>query len=375
MLRARVSIAAGTLVGIVLFAGIVGSAHKPITSPFTFNEDVFPIVRDRCASCHVPDGVAPMSLMTHADAVPWGESIRAELVTGHMPPWPVETARDRFRNAGGLTARELNVLLTWATGGTPPGDPAKAPSPVAVKSQSALGSPDLELPLSPVTITADEQDHLVSFTVATGVTERRRVRAVDLRPGTPAVVRSARIVLKTQGVASDEGVVPAERLLALWTPGDPPIALDGAAGFDLPAGAELSVSIRYKKTWQYERKEMRDQSRIGLYFGDTTAAPVRALRLRDTGQLDADMHAIAIYPDPELSGVTARVEIVRPDGTRDELIALRAQADWARRYWFKEPITLPKGTRYSVRYTTLEGASKPSPAEARRMTLDVFTDR
>src|SRR5438874_1051896 len=39
-------------------------AHKPITSPYTYNDDVFPIVRERCGQCHVQGGVAPMSLMT-----------------------------------------------------------------------------------------------------------------------------------------------------------------------------------------------------------------------------------------------------------------------------------------------------------------------
>ena len=71
-----------------------GRAHKPITSPFTYNDDVFPILRDRCARCHVPDGVAPMSLMTYEDTVPWGESIRVELLAGHMPPWSVDSAPD-----------------------------------------------------------------------------------------------------------------------------------------------------------------------------------------------------------------------------------------------------------------------------------------
>ena len=64
-----------------------GEAHKAITSKYTYNDDVFPILRDRCASCHVPGGVAPMSLMTYDDAFPWAESIRAELVAAHMPPW------------------------------------------------------------------------------------------------------------------------------------------------------------------------------------------------------------------------------------------------------------------------------------------------
>ena len=53
-----------------------GEAHKPITSKYTYNDDVFPIVRDRCGRCHIAGGVAPMSLMTYKDAFPWAESIR-----------------------------------------------------------------------------------------------------------------------------------------------------------------------------------------------------------------------------------------------------------------------------------------------------------
>src|SRR5215218_7511470 len=86
-------------------AGGRPEAHKPITSPYTYNEDVFPIVRDRCGRCHVSGGVAPMSLMTAKDAVPWGESIRTELIAGHTPPWSVDAAPGRFKNVQTLTAR------------------------------------------------------------------------------------------------------------------------------------------------------------------------------------------------------------------------------------------------------------------------------
>ena len=114
-------------------------AHKPITSPYTYNDDVFPIVRDRCGRCHVAGGVAPMSLMTAKDAVPWGESIRTELIAGHMPPWSVDAAPGRFKNAQTLTARELNVLLTWVTGGNPVGNLEHAPPPVTLHSDAAPG--------------------------------------------------------------------------------------------------------------------------------------------------------------------------------------------------------------------------------------------
>src|SRR3989441_9287805 len=88
-------------------------AHKPITSKYTYNDDVFPILKARCAQCHVAGGVAPMSLMTYEEAFPWAESIRAELVAAHMPPWNAEDGFGDLKRAHALPSKELDVLLTW----------------------------------------------------------------------------------------------------------------------------------------------------------------------------------------------------------------------------------------------------------------------
>ena len=111
-----VAVASVILAGLAL-AGQRGEAHKAITSKYTFNDDVFPIFKERCARCHVEHGVAPMSLTTFKDAFPWAESIRAELIAGHMPPWNAEEGFGDLKHAHTLTARELDVILTWATGG------------------------------------------------------------------------------------------------------------------------------------------------------------------------------------------------------------------------------------------------------------------
>ena len=63
-------------------ARAAADAHKPVTSKYTFTEDVYPIVKEQCGSCHAPGGVAPMSLLTYDDARPWAESIRLELTIG-----------------------------------------------------------------------------------------------------------------------------------------------------------------------------------------------------------------------------------------------------------------------------------------------------
>ncbi len=187
-----------TIVLVGVLASMRGEAHKPITSPYTYNEDVFPILRDRCGGCHVPGGVAPMSLMTYKDAFPWGESIRTELIAGHMPPGRTDQAPGTFRNVHELSARELNVLMVWVTGGNPPGNLEQSVPAVPLQNNWPLGTPDLIVPMpSALTIAADKTEDTQELTLQTHTTEPRWLRAVDLLPGTPAIVRSATVSVKT----------------------------------------------------------------------------------------------------------------------------------------------------------------------------------
>jgi hypothetical protein len=360
-----------------------GSAHKPITSPYTYNDDVFPILRDRCGSCHVSGGVAPMSLMTHAEAVPWGESIRTEVLAGHMPPGTVDEAPARFRNAPGLTPREMNLLLTWVTGGTPIGSPDNDPKPMPREAAWPLGPPNLALPLpTEAVVGADERERTIEFIVPTGTTERRWLRAADLQPGTAAIVRAATIAVRSPGAAG----TAAERMLALWLPGEEPIALDAGIGFELPSSAELVVRVLYRKTWEYERKELRDRSTVGLYFAPASSTSVQAVRLAPDSTavaapdrfafrrvLTEDARALAVYPETGLNNASVKVVATRPDRTRVDLIAFHPRPDWSRRYWFREPVPLPRGT--TVEVTVLFDDEAPlsplslSPASATRPDL------
>jgi hypothetical protein len=381
-----------TLLFLVLnFSAERGRAHKPITSPFTYNEDVFPIVRDRCARCHVPGGVAPMSLVTYEDTVPWGESIRVELLAGHMPPWSVDAAAARFRNAQPLSAREMNVLLTWATGGTPPGNPDKAPMPVSHDRRWPLGTPDLELQLREFTLAEDKQEDTAEFFVPTGFPERQWLRAVDLLPGTAAIVRAATVQIRPAARNAKAGVEP---MLAVWLPGDDPIPAEGTSGFEVPAGAELLVRVRYKKTWQYERKAMTDRSTLGLYFAREASTPIRGIPLtadapsqggdarRQTFRqtITEDVRALAIYPTDHPSNAGIVVTAVSATGARRELIAFHPHRDWQRRYWFQEPVSLERGTTLETTVTiddespvvpAASGASPRQESLSIRLTLNV----
>ena len=234
----------------------------------------------------------------------------------------------------------------------------------AAASGWALGAPDLELPFpNEFTLPANKQEDVAEFAVPTGFSERRWLRAVDIAPGTPAMVRSATVQIRS--TSPESGSITSEPMLALWLPGDDPVPVNEGAAFEVPPRAELLVRVRYKKTWQYERKELRDRSTIGLYFAKEASQPVRVLSVTHDGPalqvnrsrrqlseaIPDNVRAVAIYPSEHPSNAGIIVTAVAPDGSRRELIAFHPQRNWARRFWFTEPIALERGTKFETTVT------------------------
>ena len=109
-----------------------------------------------------------------------------------MPPWNAEDGFGELKRAHTLTSKELDIIMTWASGGNPRGSLDQKLPEVTLKNEWTMGAPDLALKLpSEFTVAADKMEDTQEFTLATGLTEARWVRAVDLLPGTPSIVRSA----------------------------------------------------------------------------------------------------------------------------------------------------------------------------------------
>ena len=53
-------------------------AAGPTSEAVTFTKDIAPIFQAKCESCHRPDSMAPMSLVTYENARPWARSIHAD---------------------------------------------------------------------------------------------------------------------------------------------------------------------------------------------------------------------------------------------------------------------------------------------------------
>jgi hypothetical protein len=324
-------------------------AHKPVTSRYTFSEDVYPIVSQRCGGCHAPDGVAPMSLLTYDDARPWAESIREEIVSGHMPPWFADVGFSDLKDPPKLSPREIDVLLTWATGGTPRG-PAKPPPASAntAKSGWQRGRPDLEFSLpTEFTMAAETSEETRDFVVRASNDRDRWIGAADLLPANPSIVHDAAIYTRRP-----DGQMT---VIATWMPGlSQPIASAAPAGpsdigFVWRAGEPLGVRIHYKKNWKHEGRPASDRSKVGLYVLKRASRDVRSVLLPSSGlTVEADLLPVAVRSADAPSGVDVRIHAQSPDGSRIPIVGFATRLGWDQRYWLARPPRLVKGTRLTV---------------------------
>jgi hypothetical protein len=345
-------------------------AHKGITSKYNYTEHVFPILRDSCGSCHFAGGPAPMSLVDYMQAVPWAESIREQLVLQKMPPWYADPTGPAVKGGHKLPTRELDILLSWAAGGTPRADEKTfifgAPQGVTSPTYAGppkhwnAGPPDQQIKMAaeytlPAGTVEDEQ----TFTLPTGNEDAKWVSRVDLLPGDRSMVRDA-IVSVADGP-----------VLALWTAGHQAIAAPSGTGFLIPAGANLTLKIHYKKNWQDEQDAKVDRSTIGLYFTNPplSGKSIQTLTIKPHDQsarsepvtfstpLTAAARIVALSPSVEQAYESIVIDAVPSSGKRVTLLKLRAaQPQWYRRYWLQDPIELPAGT-------TIEVTATPSPPD------------
>ena len=85
-----------TGVAVVLGVGIAitASSARAQTDAVTFTKDIAPILQRSCQSCHRPDSVAPMSLLTYEEVRPFAMAIKQRTALRHrrgaMPPWFIE---------------------------------------------------------------------------------------------------------------------------------------------------------------------------------------------------------------------------------------------------------------------------------------------
>ena len=131
--------------GILVAMGSIPRGHTPIASRWNFNEHFYLVFKDRCGSCHVEGGVAPMSLIDYQSALPWAQSIREEVLGLRMPPWQAEDGFGDFKNGRALTANrdghDPRMVVRWlpvGSSGSGPGqgEPQRGVDPWRTRSRA-----------------------------------------------------------------------------------------------------------------------------------------------------------------------------------------------------------------------------------------------
>jgi hypothetical protein len=88
----------------------------------TYTKDVAPILLDKCAVCHVGNGVAPFAMANYAAVKPFAFMIREAVRTQRMPPVDASRKDGPFAHVVPLTDDEARTLVHWAEGGAARGE-------------------------------------------------------------------------------------------------------------------------------------------------------------------------------------------------------------------------------------------------------------
>src|SRR5262247_1321647 len=108
------------LAGLLLGGYLVG-VETSFGQSVTFNKDVLPILQRNCQTCHRPNNIAPMSLLTYESARPWAKAMKAAVVTRKMPPWFADPQYSHFANDRSLKPIDIETISKWADSGAPEG--------------------------------------------------------------------------------------------------------------------------------------------------------------------------------------------------------------------------------------------------------------
>ena len=386
--------------------GVFGVALLTITligSPLqvpTYTRDIAPLLAERCGMCHVPEGSAPFSLLTYADAKRYAAEIAAATRKRYMPPWKADPENGPFAGQRPLTGDEIDRIQKWVAGGAAEGEraderatfPKKSAAPAQQSSGWRLGSPDLIVTLPQAySLQAEGTDVFRIFVIPLPVTKTRFVRGLEFRTGNPRV-HHANIRLDKTGAsraldAADPGPgysgliarsanYPEGHFLG-WTPGQVAPLQPKDLSWRLDPHTDLVIETHMQPSGRPETV----QPSIGLYFSDTpptrTPAMLRLSRqnidipagdaqyiVSDSYVLPVDVDVQAVQPHAHYRGRDILGEATLPDGTTRRLIHI---ADWDFRWQhvfrFEHPLHLPKGTTLSMRWSYDNSPNNPRNPE------------
>ena len=361
----------------VIGVGCLASVAGVAASAVTFNRDVLPVLQKNCQECHRTGEVAPMSLLTYAEARPWAKAMKAAVLTQKMPPWFADPNYGHFSNDRRLSQEEINILSAWADGGAPEGDAKDKPAPLTFTTGWKV-KPDMvvEMPEEfqiPATGTINYQ----YIRVKGDIKQDMWVEAAEMRPSNPKVLHHGKVWVVPPGskwMAEATTGKPYEGketgrndqmdgndILGKFNPGlgAQSFDIDGSAKL-IPKGSDFVFELHYTTSG----KPTSDRSKVGIVLAKnkpqvryylSPGTPAALNMVIPAGDSNAEVVAEStvgmplkltyIQPHMHLRAKDYELRLIYPTGETQVVLKGKWDFDWQLGYDLKEPLLLPKGTR------------------------------
>ena len=387
----RIGPVAGAIAALVGAAVPAAAQTSPQAADPTFADDIAPLVRVHCASCHRPGEVAPFPLLTYDDVRRRARQIAEVTTSRYMPPWKPEPGYGGpFIGSRRLADTDVELFRRWAEAGAPAGDLSQLPAtPERAAEGWRLGEPDVIVTMpEPFALPAEGPDTFRNFVLPIPIDRTAFVAGLEFRSGNARVAHHANLRIDRsrasreldaqdplpgyEGPISLQAHYPDGHFLG-WTPGQlPPLAEPGMA-WRLEPGSDFVIQLHMQSTGRPESI----QSSVGLYFTDDP--PVRTpvmLRLgrqnidippgdaayviRDRFTLPVGAELIGVQPHAHFRAKKIEGRVEYPGGRTEHLIRIDDwDFNWQDVYRYRDRPFLPAGTTVSMEYVYDNSAGNP----------------
>lgn len=346
----------------------------------TWSNDVAAIFQEKCQDCHRPDSIAPMSLLTYDQAKMFAPVIKYRVQNRVMPPWHLNpnVGIQDFINNRGLTEEERATIVAWADQGALEGDTSRAPAPrvfneaLIWRLEEQMGAPpDLVVQSETYDLPAVTQDKWFRPVTPTGLTEEKWVKAIEIRPMTPAtrgvVHHSLAFLLQqedgTAGLPEDVDVPFGPNLFMEWAVGKAGQIFRPDTGKLMLPGSQIMWEMHMHANGE---RVPNAQVELAVWFHDEPPAHRTILSMLDArgpNGLDIPPNEITVtqgtfvlaaparlenfQPHMHMRGKAMSMEAIYPNGSREVLAFVdNYQWNWQINYVFDEVAAplVPKGT-------------------------------
>lgn len=354
----------------------------------SYAKTIAPIIEKKCATCHQPGGIGPMTLNNYEQIKGFSPMIREVLRTNRMPPYLADPTVGHFMDDDRLTAEQKKTLVHWIEAGAPRG---AGEDPLAkVKFQAPewpLGKPDVivEIPAAkiPASGTMEYQRPVVPSVLSEGrwmkattfrVTDRQVVHHIltgvvagEFKPGATATETEWGASLGGYGPGRGSNLQPADT--GVWIPPSGGIAFQNHY---TPYGRETVEKTQMGVYFYPKGKEPKYILRTFGIFDFTIDIPPGEERHAEVASVELPKDAIlyGLTPHAHHRGASASVSLRYPDGREEMLLALpRYDFNWQYEYFLKDPVKAPAGSKVITRWTYDNSTRNPAnPDPKKRVT-------